>query len=377
MTPGSNLHSIAHQFNPDRLKVAREYRGLKKNELAERLNLSPSAITQFERGQARPNAQTVAHLSIALRFPPTFFAQLTSHPFISPDQCHFRSLRSCSQMERRRMVGAGSLIGMIVEFIDSNVHLPDEKITGSTSYGTAGTEEIEEAAAKVRRDWGLGLGPIDNVIHLLESKGVLVFQLLEDCKKLDAFSLWHQHRPFIFLNLEKDSASRSRYDASHELGHLILHSDFLPGDPRQEDEANKFASAFLLPRETFLQECPRRLVWDHYRELKRRWKVSLAALVRRAKDLQVISEDTYRRANVQLNKYGWRTNEPDEPKLEVPTILPQGIQLLSQTGWALSAIARHLNLSETDLQWLIYTGRDATTSPGKPSPANVSKTEAG
>lgn len=354
MIPAGNLHSIAYQFNPDCLRVAREFRGLKKNELASKIHLTPSSITQFERGQVRPNAQTIAQLSMALGFPPAFFSRSNGLSIVSPDECHFRSLRSCSQTERRKMVGAGSIIGKLVEFVDGHIHLPDEQVTASASYGAETAEEIEEAAAKVRRDWGLSSGPIDNVVHLLEAKGVLVFRLLEDCKSLDAFSLWHQHRPFVFLNTEKGSTSRSRFDAAHELGHLVIHSDYLPGDRQQEDAANKFASAFLLPRETFLQECPQRLVWDHFRELKRRWKVSLAALVRRAKDLRLISEDTYKRAHVQLGKRNWRTSEPDEPEVEWPTILPQAMALISQTGWTISAIAQELNISERDLMRLTF-----------------------
>ena len=355
MTPVSNLHSVAHRFNPVSLKLAREYRGLTKSELAQKLNLSPSAISQFERGQIRPNVQTIAHLSIALGFPSEFFGRSMGEDLVSVDQCHFRSLKTCPLSERRKMVGAGNLIGMIVELLDAEVHLPHEQITPNVRYEAETNNEIEEAAARLREAWGLGQGPIDNLIHLLESKGVLVFHLQEDCKRLDAFSLWFQHRPFIFLNLEKGSASRSRFNAAHELGHLVLHPDFLPGDSTQEDEANKFASAFLMPRETFLLECPRRLVWGHFRELKLRWKVSLAALVRRARDLQVISQDTYRRAYFLINKYGWRLNEPDEPSLELPTILPGGLELLSRAGWTLSSIADRLSISERDLRWLAFT----------------------
>lgn len=363
------LHLTAYQFNPDRLKIAREYRGLKKNELAQRLNLTPSAVTQFENGQVKPNSQTVAHLSIALRFPASFFSQSNNSVVLSTEQCHFRSLLSCSQIERRRMIGAGSLIGIIVQFIEEHINLPQEQVSNTVSYRANTFEEIDEAAEKVRRNWGLGLGPIDNVIHLLESKGILVFRLLEDSRRLDAFSLWQKTHPLIFLNSEKGSASRNRFDAAHELGHLILHSDYLPGNKIQEHQANQFASAFLLPRETFLKECPRRLVWDHFLELKHRWKVSLAALVRRAKDLKIISEDTYKRANVQIAKNGWRRDEPLEPPTETPTILMQAFNLLNAEGWTTSEIAKELSLSEVDLKWLVFM--DATGVETEPEDIQI------
>lgn len=293
-----------------------------------------------------------------LKFPSSFFKQKEESPLITHEQCHFRSLMSCSQIERRRMVAAGNLIGKIVKFVDERIELPSEQVSDSIFYGTGNASEVEEAAEKLRKDWGLGLGPIDNVIHLLEAKGVLIFRLLEESRKLDAFSLWQGKRPFIFLNSEKGSASRSRFDASHELGHLILHSEYLPGNKFQELQANQFASAFLMPRETFLKECPHRLVWNHFLELKQRWKVSLAALVRRAKDLRIISEDTYKRANVQIQKNGWKYNEPFEPEIEIPTILPQAVSLLNENNLSLSDISNKLSISESDLQWLIFMDGD-------------------
>jgi Zn-dependent peptidase ImmA (M78 family)/DNA-binding XRE family transcriptional regulator len=364
MNQFSSLHSVAYLFNPESLKVAREFRGLQKNELAGLLELTPSAITQFESGQVRPNPQTIARMSMALGFPPPFFSQYNQLQPISSDQCHFRSLVSCSQMERRRMASAGTVIRRIVEFVDEHVNLPPEQVTSNIIHKPRTTEEIEEAANTMRRRWGLGLGPIPSVVHLLETKGVLIFRLLDDCKKVDAFSNWHRHRPFIFLNTEKGSGSRSRLDAAHELGHLIMHEECLPGDRRQEEQAFRFAGAFLLPRESFLRECPRRLVWAHYLELKKHWKVSLAALVRRARDLGVMSEDTYRRANVQLNQKGWKYSEPEEPMMEFPTILSQSINLLSQKGWTLPKISQHLYISETDLVTLTYAdAKAAINSP--------------
>jgi Zn-dependent peptidase ImmA (M78 family)/transcriptional regulator with XRE-family HTH domain len=354
MSVGNSLYLVAHQFNPHTLRIAREFRRLLKIELAQKLDLTPSAVSQFESGKSKPNAQTVGRISMALNFPPSFFAQPGDFNAISSDQFHFRSLRSCSQTERRRMASASAIFGRVVEFIDSRVNLPTEQVTPCTSYGSMTVEEIEQAAATVRKSWGLGNGPISNVIHLLESKGILAFRILSDCKQVDAFSHWQHGRPHVFLNTEKGSAARSRFDAIHELGHLILHTEYLPGDRVQEEQANRFASAFLLPRDSFLAECPHRLVWPHFQELKQRWKVSLAALVRRARDLDKISDDTYRRAHVQINKHGWATQEPNEPDVEMPTILPQTMRLLARSGISLSEIAREVCLSERDLRALTF-----------------------
>ncbi len=351
MSQTESLYSVAYQFNPECLKIAREFRGLQKNKLAALLGVTPSAITQFESGAVRPNPQTIARLSLALNFPATFFSQSKEMVAISSDQCYFRSLKSCSQGERRKMTGAGSILGRIVEFLDEHVHLPQENVSRIQGKSFS-FEDIERTAGEVRAAWGLGNGPIENVVDLLEANGILIFRLFEDCKKVDAFSAWHKGRPLIFLNSEKGSGSRSRYDACHELGHLVMHADCIPGDRVQEDQANRFSGAFMLPRDSFIRECPNRLKWPHLIELKERWKVSLSAIVRRGRDLGIYSEDTYRRAYMQMNKMGWRTSEPAEPEIETSTIFSRAVALLEKTGWSLGKIAEQLSLREPDLRIL-------------------------
>lgn len=351
----STTFTDAFHFNRNALKLAREFRGKRKNELADLIGVSPSAITQFENGTAKPSPSKVAEMGFALGFPRSFFRSDFSENWIDPEQCNFRSLKSSTQLERRKMVGAGTIISSVLSLLESKgVVLPQETISSRHVNRIFSWEDIEDAASMLRQHWGLGFGPIGNLVDLLESNGIIVARLLEDCKSLDAFSTWQRHRPFIFLNTEKGSTSRSRFDAAHELGHLILHSECLQGDKQHEDEANRFASAFLLPRETFLRECPRRLIWQHFLELKARWKVSLAALIRRARDLELLSEDTYKRGNVARNKFGWRTNEPNEPPAEVPSILTQSVDLLTKEGYSISQLAEEANVFETDFRTLLF-----------------------
>jgi Zn-dependent peptidase ImmA (M78 family) len=181
----------------------------------------------------------------------------------------------------------------------------------------------------------------------LESKGVLVTIVPDTCGDIDAFSGWHAGRPIVFL-VEHSEASRLRYDAAHELGHLVMHMDVAPGSTELERQANRFGAAFLLPRESFLPECPKRLNWDHFYELKQRWRISVQALVRRAYDLGRISEASYRRAFVQLNARHERVHERFEPQAEAPTMIARALQELGP-DMSLSMIAEKLCLAEADL----------------------------
>jgi Zn-dependent peptidase ImmA (M78 family) len=130
-----------------------------------------------------------------------------------------------------------------------------------------------------------------------------------------------------------------------------MHADAVPGDADLEREANRFAAAFLVPKEPFLDEFPRRLNWDHLYEMKRRWRVSVQALLRRAYDLGILSHATYRRAFVQLNARNERTSEQCEPEREAPAMVSDAIRELERDV-PLSAIAARLCLAEGELDLL-------------------------
>src|ERR1700742_2303507 len=148
------------------------------------------------------------------------------------------------------------------------------------------------------------------MIKLLESKGVRVFSLAENTKTVDAFSSWRNEIPYIFLNTFK-SAERSRMDAAHELGHLVLHKH---GGPRQgrdaEAEANSFASSFLMPQADVRSRLPFVAKLDDLVVAKKRWGVSVAALAYRLHKLGVLSAWQYRTFCIQINQRGFATKEP-------------------------------------------------------------------
>jgi Zn-dependent peptidase ImmA (M78 family) len=353
------IYSILNQFSPARLTLGRELRGWQKKELAGKVNVSPSAVSQFESGRVRPNKETLLKLSWALGLPLEFFRYRPKGlKSIPTDACHFRSLRASTQQERRRVLAAGTILIELIEYLEEQVEFPSEDISAmAAKTQPQTTAEIESFAGQVRERWKLGLGPIKNMVDLLESHGALIFIIPGHSERLDAFSLWYADRPCIFISSDKGSSSRSRFDLAHELGHLLMHADVIPGNKELERQADAFASAFLLPYESFLPECPRRMNWGdwgHFIELKKRWKTSIAALLYRARTIGCLSEATYRRAFMNLNKQGMRKKEPVEPPPEIPRLIIQAVELLAANGSPIGKIAEELNFNEKDLSVLIY-----------------------
>ncbi len=365
-SPGSRTGSFrgataAKDFNPERLVLVREARGMLKNELATEIGTTPSAVGQFEQGRIRPTPETLLRISLVLGVPPDFFTGRS--PTVVPSEaCHFRRLRSSTQQEQRRVRAEGALILSVIEHLDTVVDLPAETLS-TLSSTLGGNESVAQLAEIVRREWKLGTGPIASMVGLLEREGVVVVQAAGHSERLDAFSAWVETRPLVFLATEKGSASRRRFDAAHELAHLLMHADVSPGALEVERQADAFASAFLLPEEAFVAECPRRLSWDRLLAMKQRWKVSLAALVRRAYDLGIYSEATYRRAYVQLNEKGWRQQEPAEPEMEHPQTVQRAIGLLETSGYARTQIAQAVRLHTGDLMRLLGSPASTGSDP--------------
>lgn len=273
---------------------------------------------------------------------------------IGLDSCHFRRKSGVPKWQRRKAVAWGELALDFFRELTDYVVFPDVDLPrfSDRSYRR---ERIEEIAETVRSMWGLGFGPIGNVVWLAEHHGVLALELHRHSESFDAFSTWSADRPVMFLMTNKSSASRRRFDVAHELGHLILHQDLDPEIEGLEDEAHAFASSFLLPREPFLSECPRQLSWPHLIQLKERWKVSLAAMVYRAHQLGVFSEATYRRGFSQLNRRGWRTDEPNEPEMEKPSLFKRAMEALQASGFGspTEVGAQLVNLGRHDVQQLV------------------------
>lgn len=318
-------------FDGDRLRQAREYRGLRKVDVARALQLTPGAVSQYESSKSKPSPPTLAALALHLGFPVEFFErQLDSPQRVNESDAYFRRLRSTSKLDRVRLLVRLELLSAVLHRVEEHVRLPNVDIP-AMPVELGDDTRVEAVAMDVRRAWGLGSGPIDNVVRLLESKGVTIIRPVIRMGDVDAFSTWKLGRPLVVLGSDKDDAARSRFDAAHELGHLVMHHDVIPGSQAIERQANRFAAAFLMPSEVISRELPKRMSWPKYFDLKTRWRVSLQALLYRARTLGVLSPDAYQRAQIHLTRNWGRDSEPiDLGPPEQPTLLTKALNLMDE-----------------------------------------------
>lgn len=342
---GTEAAAVASAFDPDELTLARRFRGLRKNELAEAVGVTPAALSQYELGQSRPSPAVLARLALALGVPVRFF--VLGHPKpVTPSAAHFRSLRATTQLERDQVLAFGQLAWRLMTGIEKYIELPAPRIPHLALPLPAdpGGAHLAEAARLARESMGIGAGPVPHVVRLLETHGTVVTGLPAMSRRVDAFSHWYGSRPLVFLNPMKDDKARSRFDAAHELGHLVLHHDAEPGNRIVENQAHDFAAEFLMPRDEIAAELPRRLDWDHLFTAKRRWGASLKALVYRAHKLGVFGDFAYRTGMVTLAQ--WGDPEPgDLGPREYPVLLAKAVQMLAGTGVDLEQLARETGLA--------------------------------
>jgi Zn-dependent peptidase ImmA (M78 family)/DNA-binding XRE family transcriptional regulator len=358
-TDPAELETVRALFDGGRLTQARQLGGFLKADLAARVHLSPAAIGQYEAGVSRPTGPTIGRLALALGVPPGFFATDRPRFSVSEDDVHFRSLRSTSKRDRAKARAQVELLAQVVQTLERKVRLPTVDLPP-----IARDSSPIDAARSVREEWLLGDGPLGNMVGLLERRGVIVARLSAATDELDAFSCWIGERPFVVIVANKEAADRARFDAAHELGHLLLHHDAQPGDPELERAAHAFAAELLAPSASILAMLPRRVDWRALAELKLRWGVSMAMLLRRMRDLGRISDASYRRGMIEMGRLHWRKNEPvglGQP--EQPELLARAVNLLAQErNYGIQELASDLALRADMLTDFIVALRDPMRS---------------
>jgi Zn-dependent peptidase ImmA (M78 family)/DNA-binding XRE family transcriptional regulator len=334
-------------FNPSRLTLARKRRGLTMKKLATSVGVAARSISAYEKGEFGPDADSLKKLAAALRFPEAFFfGDDLDQP--TPDIASFRALSKMTASQRDTALGAGAIALMLNAWIEERFELPVADVPDLSRE-----DDPETAARVLRQQWGLGELPIKNMVHLLEAKGIRVFSLSIDAAEVDAFSMWRQSTPFVFLNTQK-SAEHSRFDAAHELGHLVLHRHGSPQGREAEQEANAFASAFLMPRASVLAYAPRLATLDHLIKLKKLWAVSVAALTYRLHAVKVLTDWHYQSLYIELSSRGYRKKEPDEGPREISQVLQKVFSELRQEGVSKGAIAGELGVLPDEIDQLVF-----------------------
>jgi len=345
----------------NRLVRAREARGLSAVTLAELVRVSPQSISHYEQDKHSPSPEVMDAIASALKVPRSFFLRPSLPPRTAPIfwRSNLGALKSARRRAEARLIWLEEMVAYLTQFFDfPALRLP---APAEVDHRLLSSGDIEALAAECRKLWGIDHGPVHNVCSSLEANGIVIGRMRVDAYGLDAFSHWPSHaaNPYILLGTDKSNPARSRFDGSHELAHLVLHRNVdekrlnSPAEFKLlEAQAHRFASAFLMPAESFTKE-----LWsvslDSMLNIKERWGCSIASMISRCQNLGMLNEDQAKRLWINYARRGWRTNEPmdDRVQAETPTLLRRSFEMLvSEGGQPRRQILLQLHLDADDVE---------------------------
>lgn len=348
-------------FQPDRLAQIIAGRRVTQAELAAMVGVSPGTVSKWCSGDQSPERSALDRLANVVNVDPEWFTRPIRSRLSMP---LFRSNASAHKAARGKLEVRVHWAQEIAEFLQEFLEFPELGIPTREFVHPEeiSIEEIESAAWECRQLWGLGNGPIEDLALAVEGAGAVLVREHTGIAKIEGLSAWSASidRPIVFLSSDKANGYRSRFDLAHELGHLVLHRWIKdPSKPERhkelEAQAHAFAGALLLPAESFSAEIQLPVFLDDLLLLKRRWGVSVAAMVMRLAALDLLSAHEKTQVFKRISARWGRKSEPGDGDraAEYPRLLRRSIDLLVSEGvMPRAAIPRRIGLSETDIESL-------------------------
>ena len=312
------------EINYKQIIFAREYRGYSQTELASKIvGLSQSNLSKYEKGIGPLSTDVLNRIIDFLGFPTDFYEKKISN---IAENAHYRRKKGMTKNERSQIDLSNKLLGYIVDQMGESVEFPD------MSFRMIDLEDgytPETVAQYTRKYLGLKDEPVRNIFSLLERNGIIIIELDYDVDLFDGVSFLTDGGYYVIIINKNFSNDHKRFTLAHELGHLIMHTsnEFLISEYRdKEDEANRFASEFLMPSDA-ISNSLRGLKLQYLVELKRYWLTSMASIVRRAKDLKCITNEKYKYFSIELSRRGYRKSEPVNVYIDMPNMYNEAYKL--------------------------------------------------
>jgi len=314
-----------------RIKQARKAGNLSMRELAEKAQISPMAISKYERDQDTPSSGVLLRLAQSLNTSIDFFFRpMTATITLQAYRKH--AILGAKEQEAIRM----RIQEWLERYLETEELFPGEhRPVSLPSYAVQSLDQAEGAAASLRREWNLGLDPIENLTQLLEDRGIKVGQV-DGFEHFDACTFVADSAPVIVSKADLPG-DRQRFNLAHELGHLVLQP---AGDLNPEDAAHRFVGAFLVPEEAVRFELGLKrstLEMNELYLLKHKYGLSMQAWIFRARDLAIITPSTSKQLFHQFRARGWHRKEPGQ---EYPPEKPLRMERLIYRALAEDLISR-------------------------------------
>jgi Zn-dependent peptidase ImmA (M78 family) len=337
------------EVNPEMLVLSRESRGMTQRDLARVSGITQGHISKFESNTLPIPGDQLERIARATGYPTEYFYRPDRIYGLGISFIYHRKRqtipaqdlkRILAQLNTRSLELSSLLRGAEMESANEFHHLDIGDYNGDAAM----------VARLVRAQWKLPMGPVASIVGAIEDAGGVVCRHHFGNRKFDAQSRWLSGLPPMFFVNSDSAADRDRFTLAHELGHVVMHR--VPTND-MEGEADRFASEFLMPEKEIINDL-RPFTLERAAALKLKWRVSVAAIVRRARDLDVITESQYRRFNTQLSAAGCKSTDPIEIDADEPELVTNLVDVyLSEYRYSISELARLVCLSEREFR-MVY-----------------------
>lgn len=344
------------KINEEKLRIARVLSGYSLTDLAEVLGISKQSLSQYENG-IEPRSDILLKILKELNCTMEFLEKPFQDDVIIKNK-FFRATAAATANERKNQETKTTMVIRLYEFLQNFLDLPALDIPSNFTDDLS----IEDKANLLREYWGLGDKPISNIINCLESKGIVVSSFNSSNDKVLSYKIDAYTQPFysngktnfcVIVEDNKESWARKNFSLAHELGHIILHGneDSYVDKSRTEQneiesEANNFAAAFLLPAEPFKKDMIFVRKLDDFISLKAKWKVSIGAMLLRARQLEIISPEQYTKYIKYYSYRNYRKGEPLDDQIPIfkPTLFKRCLELLFENGYSIEQFQKDLSI---------------------------------
>lgn len=340
------------RFNPSMSATAREAAGLSQSKLAREIGVSQPLVGKWESEQCSPNGEHVAAICEAAGIQPELLYVDRPRRLASMSDFYHRSLSRARRTDVKAIHARCNIIDIQVDRLMElgELVVPEDRIPVVDPNETADCERIADDA---RAKMGVRPGPVENLVELIESCGGIIIDRGLEVDEVDALCRWVPELPKLFFINGAKPADRIRLSLAHELGHTVMHFDRDLDPKAAEDQANWFAGAFLLPRESFSSDIRGRLSLADLAALKRKWRVSMQAIAYRARRLGLIDERRYKSICVQMSHKQWRKAEPVEISRESPRQVARMLKTHMDAGYTKQELARLLFVTVSKVEAML------------------------
>ena len=332
-------------LNPQLVILARQSRGLTQNELASKMKVGQGTVSKMEAGLGHPTKEELEDFANVLNYPPHFFTQKRKVIGADISELYHRKHVVVSARTLNKVHACAAIRIMNIEDLlrSWEYNKPELPILPIEDYDG----NPEKIARTVRAVLKLPPGPIVSMTQVIEDCGGIIIKMDMETRHIDGFSRRGDNLPPVFFINQNLLPDRWRWTLAHELAHMVMHTE--PSNKDIEDEANRFAGEFLSPAYEIKPQ-----LWElsipKLAGLKRYWKISIQALLMRAKQLGIIEDWKQRQMFMKLSKAGFRLREPEE--LDPPAEPPQRIQQMIEFH------KTKLGYTDNDLQIALATSID-------------------